>query len=1404
MCKMVRLVRQGMLLACLLLVLLSSPMKTSPPALAQANGDAQRVELLERIGGAVTDSLPLADGSVLVVQGSSLLRLRVSAQTQTMIARQELGRGLILDLDESPHFIFALTGEGLVVLSKESGQNMPAVLSFSPGGGQALDARDELVAVAARESGLRLLHVALDGTLSPLAELPLVGQALDVAFSPEGTRLHVAAGEAGVLSLDLSDPAAPFLIGALPHIAPAQALAPVGPLLAVGVDGQILLVPPPPGRGEVVGTYAPLHAGQRIAAQDDVLAVADAVDGLKIFWLAAPDRPVQVYGEVGDPAYDVLIEGSMAYVIGQSGLRILDLGNRYHPLEVGRLPLPGQPYGLTLTDDRAFVALGPEGVAVIDLQNMTAPRLGRLIPLSGVAHALLFDRGMVYVACSEAGLALIDASRHGDETLLTTLSLPGPALDIARYGKVLYLAAGEAGLVAMDVTYPALPMLAGILPPHTDHRFTSINISGKRAYLAEPHVDGEGAYFAVADVNRPWQMGRLARVEMPTEHIALNDVYLYALYNNQIAIYDVRATAEPTYHRTYTALGKIESLTALGSHLFATSASDGADLVVLGLDAPDRPIELDSVGTKGHTAHVQAVPGEVWVAAGLAGLQHYALSEGAALVLDGRYASFSQAAHLAQDEGRLLVGGQNDWALISLDDPFALGGGREKHSLLELVLDDDEVAIAAGEAGVLLYDAADPRHPALIGQNATRGPASGVALDANAVYASDAKGLSIYDRRYLQSVTHVDTPASAAGLAIRNNLAYLPLSDGSLAVIDLGHPTGGLQVRSSVPTRRPAALIPTGDGQTIYALADATLSRITIGDPDNLSVLERGYLPAPATDGFLMSPSPGALLAALEAEGALSFYDLSFLETNVIPRGWIDLVGSSLDGSTPLGEFTVDRLAMSENIVYVAYGEPGLGMLDLSAPGEPYFFYTDKTDALYIQDDVLFALGNTLTAWDVSHPALPRQISSLALAAPGSQIAPAPNGQLLLSLDNGLALAVWDGVMLRQIGHLFTSDAVDRALQLDSLAYLALHHGGLLIADLADSSQPVALFSYTAPSGQFVHDLLELDPQTLLVSWEGGIDALDLRGGKLVPPPRLLRTVQAGGSRALAIALSDDGQTGALTLGLDGITLLDLSDAQQPVIVGHAYTPGDGLSVALEQKTLYVADGACGLRVFDVSDPTSPQERGYWRGLYTSDVLVHPNEPGTVTVADANQVLVLRYDPAAPPVAPPLPRSPNPANGEGNVSLMPTLRWEPAPDGCHPLTYDVYFGPAGVPADRLPLEAQLTANTRLDLSNLDPLRTYQWRVDVTDHQGDRIQGPVWHFTTIAADFIDTAPPAPPILVESLQRNPAVSVGLILLVIAIIGLGIYWGLRRRRLPPAEIPDWYSTDDADFPGDDLPGI
>jgi hypothetical protein len=61
---------------------------------------------------------------------------------------------------------------------------------------------------------------------------------------------------------------------------------------------------------------------------------------------------------------------------------------------------------------------------------------------------------------------------------------------------------------------------------------------------------------------------------------------------------------------------------------------------------------------------------------------------------------------------------------------------------------------------------------------------------------------------------------------------------------------------------------------------------------------------------------------------------------------------------------------------------------------------------------------------------------------------------------------------------------------------------------------------------------------------------------------------------------------------VEGLRVIDISTPSTPVEVGFVDTPGNAVGVAVSPGYAYVADGYSGLRVIDISSPSTPVEAG--------------------------------------------------------------------------------------------------------------------------------------------------------------------------------------------------------------------
>jgi YVTN family beta-propeller protein len=155
--------------------------------------------------------------------------------------------------------------------------------------------------------------------------------------------------------------------------------------------------------------------------------------------------------------------GNFAFVAaGASGLQVVNVSDRSHPVVAASLALAGNANDVKLLSNLAYVAAGSAGVHIIDVSNPLAPL--RLGTLSTGANALdIVVRGTKAYVANGSNLLIADVTNPASPTRISTLPLNGTiqGLDVDTQRNLAVVAAGSSGIYVVDISNPAAPVLLG-------------------------------------------------------------------------------------------------------------------------------------------------------------------------------------------------------------------------------------------------------------------------------------------------------------------------------------------------------------------------------------------------------------------------------------------------------------------------------------------------------------------------------------------------------------------------------------------------------------------------------------------------------------------------------------------------------------------------------------------------------------------------------------------------------------------------------------------------------------------------------------------------------------------------------------------------------------------------------
>jgi len=400
------------------------------------------------------------------------------------------------------------------------------------------------VYVAYGTDGLRVIDVTDPAAPVELAVLSTVEEAWDVSVS--GPLATIALGSFGVGVFDVSNPRQPEMLAVYSTDGPVWDVALSGDTayVAVGSDGK--LVPPwthgsaPPygaeygefGGFRVVDLSSPEWPTE-LASFSFVRTALDVAvkDGLEYYALGhagiavgpPPDYPFSFPEELDTPGLAVGITPYDHYALVadlHKGLRIVDVSDPSHMVEVGFVDTPGESYEVAVAGHHAYVADGGSGLRVIDISSPDSPVEVGAVDTPGSAIGVAVSGDFAYVADAEEGLRIIDVSAPARPT---EVRAPGWIPDARAVAVADDLVLVVSRLVlnwelkqfrVLDVSDPTAPQSVGVKDLTFRGDPTDLALSGSFAYVTTSRASGIGVGgLEIIDISNLFELQRVGEWE---------------------------------------------------------------------------------------------------------------------------------------------------------------------------------------------------------------------------------------------------------------------------------------------------------------------------------------------------------------------------------------------------------------------------------------------------------------------------------------------------------------------------------------------------------------------------------------------------------------------------------------------------------------------------------------------------------------------------------------------------------------------------------------------------------------------------------------------------------------------------------------------------------------------------
>lgn len=216
---------------------------------------------------------------------------------------------------------------------------------------------------------------------------------------------------------------------------------------------------------------------------------------------------ITLLGQLNDPTwgpgytFNVRVAGTLAYLIRQDGLHIIETADPAHPVELGHYARSSPGYSndvkLVTAGTKRYAILADYGVDVVDVTDPAAPVLAAQIAED--AHTLAIEtRGATtyaYFGNYDASCPIYDVTDPAHPVKRGSYRANGSLVhDLSIENGIAYLNAWDEGFLVVDYTTPATPTLVGKwgpTPTETSHSNWTMTVGGRHFAL-----HGEEAYAA--------------------------------------------------------------------------------------------------------------------------------------------------------------------------------------------------------------------------------------------------------------------------------------------------------------------------------------------------------------------------------------------------------------------------------------------------------------------------------------------------------------------------------------------------------------------------------------------------------------------------------------------------------------------------------------------------------------------------------------------------------------------------------------------------------------------------------------------------------------------------------------------------------------------------------------------
>lgn len=569
---------------------------------------------------------------------------------------------------------------------------------------------------------------------------------------------------------------------------------------------------------------------------------------------------------------------------------------------------PGTAGAVAVVGDLLYVANGSAGLQIIDVGNPSAPVLRGATATVEPALDVAVVANTAYVTIGGAGLAAVDVGDSDAPSVAGGVDTPGVLRGVSLSDSVAYAADDVMGLILFDISERATPSPLSV--DNTPGGAVDVAVSGPLAYVAD-NVIGLRVV-NVSDPTAPWLVNWVP-ISGAGRGVAISGEYAFiADGDNGLHVVDISSPGEEVITgQLATSVGAVD-VAVDGDVAFLTLGFSG--LLVIDMAIPETPTVVNSVASSGHSGGLAASDGFVYVAESNGGLRVInAVNPDPVPVLATLEAVEGQTVALVDSDAGMVIGVAPGTELFGIQREGSLllktGSAVVPDVVTDLVVRNGFAYLAEGQGGLEIFDVSEPGSFFSLGHI----PYDGNVIDLDVVgevvyFATGGTIFGIYEKDSETAAEFRIASGITTAVGVSDNVAYVANYNMQMHMVDV---------------RDPA--FPAGLG--LIPVIEGSGEDIVVGS---------GVIYVITSDKFG------------RAKNGVAIYDTQIPQ---LPRpvSFLQLPSEPVEA------------ALSGSMLYVALGDNGLEVIDVSDPTSPVRYgevsATDFTSGITVTGGIAFIAG---------------------------------------------------------------------------------------------------------------------------------------------------------------------------------------------------------------------------------------------------------------------------------------------------------------------------------------------------------------------------------------------------------------------------------------------------------------